>query len=174
MSDEQNAKSVNIDPRRCVIGEAGSTGTELTQYPDSIQDGLRMYLHPIKNEDPQLDFYTMYKREAMEYDTEHMQKYNEDLNTTLIFVRFRSLPVSQITNQKLRLVCSPRSVLPSSSTSSQSSSPIPPNAPKHISEQFSSASTDLSLRTKTLQLPRHGMVLPPRLSQHQTFCMPVS
>jgi hypothetical protein len=47
-----------------------------------------MYLQPIKNDDPKLDFYTMYKRETMEYDTESMQKYNEDLNTTLIFVRF--------------------------------------------------------------------------------------
>ena len=46
-----------------------------------------MYLQPIKNDDPKLDFYTMYKRETMEYDTEYMQKYNEDLNTTLIFVR---------------------------------------------------------------------------------------
>ena len=52
----------------------------------SIQEALRMYLQPIKNDDPQLDFYTMYKRETMEYDTEYMQKYNEDLNTTLIFV----------------------------------------------------------------------------------------
>ncbi|KAF9783427.1 hypothetical protein BJ322DRAFT_1070770 [Thelephora terrestris] len=44
-----------------------------------------MYLQPIKNDDPQLDFYTMYRRETMEYDTEYMNKYNEDLNTTLIF-----------------------------------------------------------------------------------------
>jgi len=43
---------------------------------------------PIKNDDPELDFYIMYKRETMEYDTEYMQKYNEDLNTTLIFVCF--------------------------------------------------------------------------------------
>jgi len=47
-----------------------------------------MYFQPIKNDDPQVDFYTMYKRETVEYDTEHMQKYNKDLNTTLIFVRF--------------------------------------------------------------------------------------
>jgi hypothetical protein len=47
-----------------------------------------MYFQLIKNEDPQLDFYTIYKREATEYDTEYMKKYNEDLNTTLIFVRF--------------------------------------------------------------------------------------
>jgi hypothetical protein len=59
---------------------------ELT--PDSIQEALRMYLQLIKSNGPKLDFYTMYKRETMEFDTEYMQKYNEDLNTTLIFVRF--------------------------------------------------------------------------------------
>jgi len=58
---------------------------ELT--PDSIQEALRMFLQPIKNDNPQLDFYTMYKRETMEYDIEYMQKHNEDLNNTLIFVR---------------------------------------------------------------------------------------
>ena len=62
-----------------------SKPNELTLH--SIQEALRMYLQPIKHDDPQLDFYTMYKRESMEYDTEYMQKYNEDLNTTLIFVR---------------------------------------------------------------------------------------
>ena len=56
---------------------------------DSIQEALRMYFQPIKNDDPQLDFYAMYKRETMEYDTEYMKKYDDDLNTTLIFVRFR-------------------------------------------------------------------------------------
>jgi hypothetical protein len=55
---------------------------------DALQDALRMYFQPIKTNDPKLDFYTIYKRETMEYDTEYMQKYNEDLNTTLIFVRF--------------------------------------------------------------------------------------
>ena len=59
--------------------------------PDSIQEALRMYFEPIKNGDPKFDFYAMYKREAGEYDTEYMQGYNEDLNSTLIFVRF-SLP----------------------------------------------------------------------------------
>jgi hypothetical protein len=55
---------------------------------DSIQEALRMYLQPIKHDDPKLDFYTIYKRETTEYDTEYMQKHNEDLNTTLIFVGF--------------------------------------------------------------------------------------
>ena len=49
-----------------------------------------MYFQPIKNDDPQLDFHTKYKRETMDYE-EYMNKYNEDLNTTLIFVSFRVL-----------------------------------------------------------------------------------
>ena len=67
--------------------ESVSKASKLTQ-DSSIQDALRMFLLPIKNDDPKLDFYTMYKREATEYDAEYMQNYNEDLNTTLIFVRF--------------------------------------------------------------------------------------
>jgi hypothetical protein len=64
--------------------ESVTRADELT--PASIQEALRAYLQPIKSDDPTLDFYTMYRRETMEYDTEYMQKYNEDLNTTLIFV----------------------------------------------------------------------------------------
>ena len=75
------------DPKWCVWRPgSGSRGQQLT--PDSIQEALRMFFQPIKNDDPKLDFYTIYKRETSEYDTEYMQKYNEDLNTTLIFVRF--------------------------------------------------------------------------------------
>ena len=35
----------------------------------------------------------MYKKEAVEYDTDYVKKYDEDLNTTLIFVSclYRSL-----------------------------------------------------------------------------------
>ena len=63
----------------------------------SFQDALRTFFQPIKTDDPRLDFYTMYKREAMEYDTDYVKKYDEDLNTTLIFVRYYhslSLPIS--------------------------------------------------------------------------------
>ena len=52
----------------------------------SIQEALRVFLQPIENDDPKLDFYTIYTRETTEYDSEYINKYNEDLNTTLIFV----------------------------------------------------------------------------------------
>ena len=70
------------------FGDPGPIARINRLTPVSIQDALRTYFQPIKNDNPQLDFYTIYKRETVEYDTEHMQKYDEDLNTTLIFVRF--------------------------------------------------------------------------------------
>ena len=38
------------------------------------------------DDDPCLDFYMMYKREATGYDVNHVKKYGEDSNTTLILV----------------------------------------------------------------------------------------
>ena len=52
----------------------------------SFQDALRTFFQPIKNDDARIDFYTMYKREATEYDTDYVKKYDEDLNTTPTFV----------------------------------------------------------------------------------------
>ena len=82
----------------------------------SFQDALRTFFQPIKNDDARLDFYTVYKREATEYDTDYVKKYDEDLNTTLIFVScVSSAPVSDLTCPRRR-VCSPPSVPLSSST----------------------------------------------------------
>ena len=53
----------------------------------SFQDALRSFFQPIKTDDARVDFYAMYKREATEYDMDYVKKYDEDLNTTLIFVR---------------------------------------------------------------------------------------
>jgi len=114
---------------------------ELT--PDSIQDALRMFLQPIKNDDPRLDFFTMYKRETMEYDTDYMQNHNEDLNTTLIFVRFCVPFINAVLNvdvdHAIRPVCSPLSAPHSSSISGRNSSQIPPNGLKPTSERSFSA-----------------------------------
>lgn len=82
--------------------------------PDSIKEALRTYLHPIKNDDPKLDFYTMYKQETMDYDTEHVNKYNEDLDTTLIFVSPCFLYRSSVNLHVLRPAYSLQSIPPSS------------------------------------------------------------
>jgi len=41
---------------------------------------------PSTQEDPRARFFEDYRNEAEEYDREFMKKYDEDLNTTLIFV----------------------------------------------------------------------------------------
>ena len=41
--------------------------------------------------DPRAEFYDVYRREAEEYDREFIKKYDEDLNTTLIFVSLADL-----------------------------------------------------------------------------------
>ena len=57
----------------------------------SIQDALRLFFQPTKTGDLRTDFYSVYHKEAAEYDTHFVKQYDEDLNTTLIFV---SLPLS--------------------------------------------------------------------------------
>ena len=66
-----------------------------------------MFFQPIKTGDPRQDFYTMYKRESTEYDMEYVKKYDEDLNTTLIFVRLSSSVLSPF----ISLILTGRSVL---------------------------------------------------------------
>ena len=44
---------------------------------------------PLATEDYQARFYETYRREAEDYDKEFIKKYDEDLNTTLIFVSLR-------------------------------------------------------------------------------------
>jgi len=64
----------------------------------SLQDALRSFFQPIKTDDARVDFYAMYKREATEYDADYVKKYDEDLNTTLIFVHCPPLLLSIISS----------------------------------------------------------------------------
>ena len=140
----------------------------------SLEEALRRYLEPIKYDDPKLDFYTMYKREALEYDTQYMDRHNEDLNTTLIFVRFYVLNLTFCNvHLPLRPVCSRQSAPHSSSTSSPSSSQIPATSPKPTSEQSSLPSTHPFFQTKNPPLPQHGTVPPRRLSRPRASFMQV-
>ena len=101
----------------------GPTRVLLTER--SLQDALRTFFQPIKTDDPRLDFYTMYKREATEYDTDYVKKYDEDLNTTLIFVRcISSAPAIYLTYSHRR-DCPLPSIRLSSSTSIRTSDRIP-------------------------------------------------
>lgn len=48
---------------------------------------LREFFPRLKTGDDKTDFFAVYQKEADEYDRDFTKKYDEDLNTTLIFVR---------------------------------------------------------------------------------------
>ena len=56
---------------------------------DSIHSALREFLQPLKTNDARADFFAVYRRESEEFDKENTKKYDEDLNTSLIFVSLR-------------------------------------------------------------------------------------
>ena len=89
-----------------------STGTPLSAPLSterrSFQDALRTLDQPIDNDDPRLDFYTVYRREATEYDTDYVKKHDEDLNTPHIRGQLVFTFVIHLT-LFLRPVCSPQS-----------------------------------------------------------------
>ena len=62
----------------------------------SFRDALKAFFPPVKKEDPLLDFYTIYNREATDYDKGYVKKYEDDLNITLLFVRHLPLTPTAI------------------------------------------------------------------------------
>ena len=138
---------------------------------NSLQDALRMFFPAIKSDDPRLDFYTMYKREATEYDVDYVRKYDEDLNTTLIFVCHPPSPLVTYLTGCCRLVCSLPSVRHSSSISTRNLNPIQMINQQPSFEQSSLPSTSLPSQVKPppFHLPRN--TLPVRLSLSLGSCM---
>jgi len=114
----------------------------------SIQDALRAFLPPIRHDDPHQDFYAIYKREATEYDADYVKKYDEDLNTTLIFVRYPPFaPVTYLTCSRRR-ACSLPSARLLSSMSTHSSNPTRTTNQQPFSVRSSLPSTSLLFQAK--------------------------
>lgn len=63
---------------------------------------------PPTQEDYRTKFYEMYRHESEEYDREFIKEYDEDLNTTLIFVCASCSPCLCRANLAYRPVCSPQ------------------------------------------------------------------
>ena len=52
----------------------------------SLQSALKEFFEPLRSNDPRADFFAVYRKESDEFDRDHARKYDEDLNTSLIFV----------------------------------------------------------------------------------------
>ena len=52
----------------------------------SLHSALKEFFDPLRTNDSRTDFFAMYRRESEEFDRDYTGKYDEDLNTSLIFV----------------------------------------------------------------------------------------
>ena len=52
----------------------------------SLHSVLKEFAEPLRTNDSRTDFFATYRRESAEFDRDYAKKYDEDLNTSLIFV----------------------------------------------------------------------------------------
>jgi hypothetical protein len=124
-------------------------------------------------EDHQARFYEDYRKVAEEYDKEFLKKYDEDLNTTLIFVGSSRVIDERLLLTGYRLVYSPRLPLPLSSRSTHSSNPIPTKRPPRSFAFLFTRLTTPPLETMS-PLFHNGPGLPSTLSKSKPSSSPVS
>ena len=165
---EKETTSLRIDPEWYVWRM--SHRSHRSSPSKSFRDALRTFFQPAKTDDPRLDFYTVYKREANEYDTDYVKKYDEDLNTTLIFVRHSSCALTNNLTWSCRRAFSLQSARLSSSTYIQSFNQTPT-----INQQPSSVpSFSLSIIPQSQMKPPpfqpFNRILPARSSPSPVFC----
>jgi len=58
----------------------------------SLHSALKEFIEPLRTNDHRTDFFAVYRKESEDFDRDYVRKYDEDLNTSLIFVS-RQLPL---------------------------------------------------------------------------------
>ena len=92
--------------------------------PYSLHSALKEFFDPLRTNNSRADFFSVYRKESEEFDREYTKKYDEDLNTTLIFVSsLNSLLHTGTKSMMLRPVCSLQSAQHLSSTYNQNWNP---------------------------------------------------
>ena len=85
----QEPAVVQIDSEWCVqpTSVVAVTRPSLTRATgSSLRSALKEFFDPLRTNDSRTDFFAMYRRESGEFDREYATKFDEDLNTSLIFV----------------------------------------------------------------------------------------
>ena len=73
--------------QKCVLPSDHCVILGVADVPvSSLHSALKGFLDPLRSNDLRTDFFAMYRRESDEFDQDYTGKYNEDLNTSLIFV----------------------------------------------------------------------------------------
>jgi hypothetical protein len=124
--------------------------------------------------DLRTEFYEIYRDKAEEHDREFVQKYNEDLNNTLIFVGFSPLFAGGCADRARRLACFPQWLPPLSPRSSPSSNKTRTKRPLLSSASSSTRLTTPRLAIMSLHSHRNGSVPHERLSKSRQYSMQAS
>ena len=70
---------------RLICSITVTAGTSLRSR-SSLRSAIKEFVEPLRTEDSRTDFFAVYRRESGEFDRDYAKKYDEDLNTSLIFV----------------------------------------------------------------------------------------
>ena len=84
----QDPAPIQVDPKwYAIVPSFAPTTSRLgTDSPGSIHSALREFFQPLKTSDSRADFFSVYRKESEAFDKDYTKKYDEDLNTSLIFV----------------------------------------------------------------------------------------
>ncbi|KAF9644734.1 hypothetical protein BDM02DRAFT_3190330 [Thelephora ganbajun] len=76
--------------------------------PKSLHSAFKELFDPPRTNDPRTDFFTVYRRESGDFDRDYAGKYDEDLNTSLIFAGlFSAVSSAFITSVQSKLESDP-------------------------------------------------------------------
>jgi len=70
---------------RLVTGRT-STITLRHSLHSVLKELLKEFLNPPRTSDPDADFFAVYRKESNDFDRDYAARYEEDFNTTLVFV----------------------------------------------------------------------------------------
>jgi len=76
---------VQLDPKWCVHLVQWLPNWGLNSAY-SLHSALKEFFEPLRTNNSRADFFAVYRKESDVFDREHAKKYDEDLNTSLIFV----------------------------------------------------------------------------------------
>ena len=85
---QEKPTAVQIDPKWCAksLVIVVVVIADMTPQPTSLHSALKEFIEPLRTNDSRTDFFSVYRRESEESDRDYARKYDEDLNTSLIFV----------------------------------------------------------------------------------------
>jgi len=82
----QEPTPIQIDPKWCAHPVESLSPLAVTYIRPSLQSALKEFFDPLRTNDSRTDFFAVYRRESADFDRDYVKKYDEDLNTSLIFV----------------------------------------------------------------------------------------